>query len=321
MKSFKEVTYKPLSMHEEFKIRLDNGNCIIKSKNDRYLESSVHFDNDLMSINSHEASAEYNDLIMLQTEYLLGLSPEVRTITCSRKLFGMDTTFTRSEFYQLPCLWHHHDKYEITPEKWTETNGVRHPIRPVPHKGHVYKRYVPSIEKTISFRLIKESDLDIFHEWHNQPRVYHFWELNKPKDELKEYIVKGIQDKHQIPMIVEIDGEPVGYYEVYWVREDRLGPYYDSDAFDRGFHFLIGNKKFLGHAITDSIIKSGLHFMFLDDPRTRRIMAEPRHDNQKVLKYAEASIGWRKVKLFDFPHKRAWLLENSREVFFTGNPL
>lgn len=201
------------------------------------------------------------------------------------------------------------------------TNDRHHPVRPAPFQGTMYKRYLPKIGKTISFRLITLNDLDTFHDWHNQPRVYHFWELNQSKEELKAYIEKGLKDPHQIPVIVEMDGEPMGYFEFYWVREDRLGPYYDSDAFDRGFHFLIGNKKFLGNAITDQVIKSVLHLLFLDDARTRRVMAEPRHDNQKVLKYAQASIGWKQLKIFDFPHKRAALLENSREVFFGGNAL
>lgn len=34
---------------------------------------------------------------------------------------------------------------------------------------------------------------------------------------------KGLKDPHQIPMLVEMDGEPLGYYEMYWVPEDRLG--------------------------------------------------------------------------------------------------
>src|SRR5690606_10514383 len=106
------------------------------------------------------------------------------------------------------------------------------------------------------------------------------------------YIEAGLRKKHQIPMIIELDGEPVGYYEFYWVKEDRLGPYYEARDYDRGFHFLIGNKKFLGKNNTDAITSSGLHFIYLDDPRTMFTMAEPRYDNNKVLKYADESIGW-----------------------------
>ncbi len=133
-------------------------------------------------------------------------------------------------------------------------------------------------------------------------------------------MIKTKNDPHMIPTFVELDGVAVGYYEMYWTLEDRLGPYYPADAFDRGFHFLIGETSALGFQNTDAIVKSALHFLFLDDPRTRRVMAEPRHDNKKVLKYAESS-GWVKLKEFDFPHKRAALLECKRENFFNGERL
>lgn len=319
----KEVVYSPLSLDESFKASFNNEKCLVKSDRDRLLETSVSIEGSKLRLKKLQGLNEDETLTLITLEYILGHKPELTEVELADALTltSLENTFLRSEFFQLPNLWHHKGQYEVSPERWTETNGRQHPVRPEAHKGIVYRRYLPQLEKTISFRLIQMSDLDTFHEWHNQPRVYHFWELNQSKEELKAYIEKSLQDKHQIPMIVDLDGEPVGYYEMYWVREDRLGPYYESDAFDRGFHFLIGNKKVLGHKTTDSIIKSGLHTLFLDDARTRRIMAEPRHDNQKVLKYAEASVGWRKVKIFDFPHKRAWLLENSREIFFGGNAL
>lgn len=323
MENLKEVTYRPLSISGTFKATLNDGTCLVRTDKDSFLETKVALKDDslnLIFLNSNDSENHFLSLITL--EYLLGHHQKIQTISLEGIVVPfLEQTFKRSEFYQLPALWHHSQHYSIKPELWSETNGRAHPVRPRPHQGYVYKRFVPHLDMTISFRLITPEDLDTFHEWHNQPRVFCFWELNKPKEELKSYIEKGLQDPHQIPMIVEINGELVGYYEMYWVREDRLGPYYESDAFDRGFHFLIGNKKFLGHKITDSIIKSGLHLLFLDDARTRRIMAEPRHDNQKVLKYAEASIGWKNLKTFDFPHKRAVLLENSREIFFGGNAL
>jgi N2-citryl-N6-acetyl-N6-hydroxylysine synthase len=323
IKGHKEIAYSPLSMNESFKVVLnDGGFCRVKSASDFFLESQVELHSSALTVTCVSSNTEEkNNLLLVQLEYLIGLFTEVKTVTVNHKLPLLNNTFLRSEFFQLPALWHHRSNYEITPEVWTETQERPHPVRPESHAGYVYRRYIPQIDKTISFRRITPQDLDTFHEWHNQPRVSVFWELNKSKEELKEYIEKGLKDPHQIPMIVEIDGELTGYYEFYWVREDRLGPYYESDAFDRGFHFLIGNKKFLGFPITDSILKSGLHLLFLDEARTRRVMAEPRHDNQKVLKYAMSATGWKQLKIFDFPHKRAVLLQNSREIFFGGNAL
>lgn len=320
--SLNEVSYSPIAMEHIFKAQLQDSKCAVKTNNDLYLYSNIDIDNDTLSLNVLDYETELNELLLIQLEYLLSHFPEVKYVNIKGAMTKIGNKFERSEFFQLPALWYYKKNADLLPEKWTQTNGVDHPVRTSPHNSYVYRRYIPHLNKEISLRLINlEEDIDVFHEWHNQSRVSFFWELNKSKEELKEYISKGLKDPHQIPLMVEVGGIPVGYYEMYWVREDRLGPYYESDAFDRGFHFLIGNKRFLGHSTTDSIIKSALHYLFLDDPRTRRIMAEPRHDNQKVLKYAEASIGWKNLKIFDFPHKRAYLLQNSREVFFNGNAL
>lgn len=229
----------------------------------------------------------------------------------------------RTDFFQIPGLWVHNSGQALGPERWINTKETLHPERPpVVAEQVLYQRTVPHLDVTLRFRVVHpEKDLDIFHEWHNQERVFEFWELNKPKTELQTYLEKALQDPHQFPVIVEIDDVPVGYFEMYWVKEDRLGPYYDSEAFDRGFHFLIGNSDYLGFNNTDAILKAVCHYLFLEEPRTRKIMAEPRSDNKKILRYLETFTAWKKLKEFDFPHKRAALLECRREAFFLGNYL
>ena len=151
--------------------------------------------------------------------------------------------------------------------------------------------------------------------WQNKPRVANFWEIAQSESELRAYLERGLSDPHTIPAIVEMDGRSVGYFEFYWVREDRLGPIYDCSDYDRGFHFLIGEDDCLGFKNTDAVLKSTSHFIFLDDVRTQIIAAEPRADNAAVLKYVETFKCWRKVREFDFPHKRAALLEARRDLF------
>ncbi len=231
-------------------------------------------------------------------------------------------SFLRETFFQQPGIWNAPTNPSFPLENWVTSNNVTHPKRPAFKAGQaLYSRYVLALDAHVSFRVIKEDDLDTFHQWHNQARVSNFWELGQSKEELKDYIAKGLNDPHQMPVIAEIGGEAAGYFEFYWTKEDRLGPYYESEAFDRGFHLLVGNKKYLGFKNTDALLKSASHFVFLDDPRTRRIMGEPRHDNQKLLKYLLHFKSWRKIKEFDFPHKRAALLECNRELFFQGHYL
>jgi RimJ/RimL family protein N-acetyltransferase len=57
------------------------------------------------------------------------------------------------------------------------------------------------------------------------------------------------------------------------------------------------------------------HYLFLDEPRTQRIVAEPRADNGRMIGHMQ-SQGYHRDKEFDFVHKRAALMVQSREVFF-----
>lgn len=262
-------------------------------------------------------------------EALFAQAPELSSLWLSKpnpavqSLLGLSEVpceVTRTDFFQVRTLWVHNGRETLPPERWTITKDIAHPARPRVQEGQVlYQRSIPQIGKVLRFRVVDiAKDLETFHSWHNQERVANFWELNKSKEELKEYLVKGLQDPHQFPVILELDGTSVGYFEMYWTPEDRLGPYYPSEAFDRGFHLLIGNESFLGFNNTDAILKSVTHYLFLEEPRTRKIMAEPRSDNVKILRYIETFTAWKNLREFDFPHKRACLLECKREAFFGG---
>lgn len=323
------VTYKPLALNESFTVEIQDGLCKIKSATDE-ITLMVSDLGKKLTLKVEQNKKEKNDhLLLVGLEYLFGHNSDVVEIEISNyesdrlisKYFS-DLKVTRKEFFQLRTLWHKDYDYAPALENWTKTGDWAHPVRPDIQSGVLYSRYVPLIKKTLSFRMIDpKRDLEIFHNWHNQPRVANFWELAQPKEELMAYMEKGLKDPHTLPMIAECDGVPVGYFEMYWTREDRLAPYYESEAYDRGFHFLIGNKEFLGFNNTDSILKCLTHFLFLDEVRTRKIMAEPRSDNAKVLKYIDTFTAWVKLYEFDFPHKRAALLECRRERFFMGDYL
>ena len=255
-------------------------------------------------------------------EALFNLYPQSKTIKYLSKHNKLKKIVHRSDFFQTEQIWEN-DIAKNIPVEYNLTEKGKIPKRPKYKAGAVlYKRYVHLINKFLSIRVIDlHKDLETFYQWHHQPRVANFWELNKSKEELAQYIKNGLNDPHLIPVIIEFDGERVGYFEIYWTLEDRLSPFYDAKHFDRGIHLLIGNAKFLGKENTDAILKSVCHYIFLADPRTERIMGEPRVDNDKILKYLLLFDAWKKLKEFDFPHKRAALVECSRERFFQGDYL
>lgn len=182
----------------------------------------------------------------------------------------------------------------------------------------LYSKKIPALDLHIEFSLLDpHEDLDIFHRWHWSPRVSYFWEMNKDKKELQDYILEKRSQEHADPILVKFNSIPTGYLETYWAYHDRIKPYYDAQAHDRGFHFLIGETSQLGGERTAAFLTCVCDYLFLCHEQTQRIVAEPRVDNKLLLRYLQRFASWNKEKEFDFPHKRAALLMCQRELFYS----
>lgn len=198
----------------------------------------------------------------------------------------------------------------------TAESGRRHPQRPKKPTGVLYQRYFYHLDRTITVRVLDiERDLACFSEWHNVPSTHAIWELAGSDAEHRAYL-QGMQDApEKFAVIGEYDGVPFGYFELYWTAEDRLGGHYDYQDYDRGVHILVGNVNFRGSNYFQAWAKAVMQFIYQDEPRTQRVMGEPRADNLKVIAIAEG-VGMQKQCEFDFPHKRAALLQCDRPRYF-----
>lgn len=223
----------------------------------------------------------------------------------------------RRQLLQLPLLWHQDPRPLPYPRlPCPLPDGRIHPERPPLADGVVYDRFDPQLGMRVSFRRVDvDRDLPLFHAWMNELRVAYFWELAEDEARLRAYLERLEADPHTSPLIGCFDGDPAGYFEIYWAKENRLGPYYDAHDYDRGWHGLIGARHHLGLAKTAAWLRGLTHFLFLDDPRTEKVVGEPRVDNAKLLRYADA-LAYDKIKEFDFPHKRAALMHCWRDPFF-----
>lgn len=93
---------------------------------------------------------------------------------------------------------------------------------------------------------------------------------------------------------------------VHALQENHVAPYVPGGAwdYDRGLHVLVGEDKFRGQAYCKSFscetlshstpnmenvaaqawFRSVTHYMFLSDPRTLRIVGEPKRNNPAIIK-------------------------------------
>lgn len=209
--------------------------------------------------------------------------------------------------------------------------GTLHPAR-VPKLGlwnvqhatlPLYRRYIPELGQTLTFRLassLSDTDVGLLHRWHATDRVNTGWRQDMPREEHRKYLAEQEASSDSIALIGEWDGQPFGYVEIYHAKENALRNYFDAGDYDRGFHALVGEEKFRGPHRVRSWMGSLIHLLFLLDPRTMRVVSEPRASNTKMVEY-ECMCGGHVEKLIDLPHKRAALVFIPRERFFQLCPV
>lgn len=198
---------------------------------------------------------------------------------------------------------------------------------------------------SIANMTINPNDTDLLHTWMNDPRVDALFGMAGPRSVQEKMLRDALNTKHSFPVIGCWDGKPFGYFELYWVKEDRLGRYlssHDYGNWDRGFHALVGEQEFRGPHRVKVWMSALVHFCWLADPRTERVMLEPRVDNTKYvpvlapglvivdslyvvrfgifadelrrrfINYLQ-DVGFYKEREIAFPHKQAALMKIRRE--------
>ncbi|MGO8113688.1 GNAT family N-acetyltransferase [Rhizobium leguminosarum] len=270
----------------------------------------------------HGDPVQSAELLMAAAE---AVTAEDRSIT-SVVFEGHQTSLTRhiadasgrldsAILWQWPSLWLPQLSYPLPPVQ-EMTSGRYHPRRPAMPKGTIYRRFIPWLEREITFTVADpETDLAAFHRWMNDEQVNTIWEDAGSIDKHRKILEERVADPHVLPLIGSFADIPFGYFEVYWAKENRLGPFYDADDYDRGWHVAIGEPGYRGKKWISAWLPSLMHFIFLDDPRTKRIVGEPRASHEQQIRNLDRS-GFAKVKHFDFPHKRALLVMLGRERFF-----
>lgn len=226
----------------------------------------------------------------------------------------------RGVFWQLAQPWLAQAQAPY-PEQLVMRDGKRHPLRRSKPRGELYRRFDARLGAWISLRSLDiDADLERFNRWQNTPRVLQFWQEGGSLEQHRTYLQGIAADPHVHSLIGCFDDQPFAYFELYWAREDRIAPFYAVDDYDRGIHMLVGEQAHRGPHKVASWLAALTHYAFLDDPRTRKVVAEPRADNAKMIGYMQ-QLGYYREKDFDFPHKRAALMAIGRERFFDGGAL
>lgn len=158
-------------------------------------------------------------------------------------------------------------------------------------------------------------DMALVHKWMHEPHVIPQWQLNKSETELKVYYEKMLADNHHRILIVGVNGEDVGYTEIYEGKRDRLGLYYDGDELDLGWHLLFGEKSVFGKGYLRPVMRL-LSFYIFENAASAKIVGEPDHSVKPYAVVVE-DMCYEAQRLIPMPEKTAMLYYCFRETFYS----
>ena len=157
--------------------------------------------------------------------------------------------------------------------------GMSAPAVLPPHPGSASIATLPTLASFAD----RSNDVDRLHKWMNDPRVNAAWGCAGPTYTQQKFLEDGLSSRHSFPVLGCWDGKPFGYFEIYWVKEDKLGRLLGGDVgnYTRGLHVLVGEQEFRGAHRVKVWLNALVHYCWINDSRTETVMLEPRVDNEK----------------------------------------
>jgi RimJ/RimL family protein N-acetyltransferase len=155
------------------------------------------------------------------------------------------------------------------------------------------------------------ADLDLVHGWMQSPHIDAFWHQAWPRERWAEEIAGHLAGDAILPVLIDLDGRPLAYIEVYRVLRDRLAEHYPHRPHDLGVHIAIGEAGRTGQGLGRSLLRALAVGLLAADPECARVVAEPDVHNAPSLR-AFAAAGFRPVGEVVLPDKTAALLVHPR---------
>ncbi len=166
---------------------------------------------------------------------------------------------------------------------------------------------VPRLRAPWSARLASVSaDLECLHLWMQAPHVAEFWKQAWPLERWRAELERQLSGDHSLPCMVDYEGAPVAYLEVYRVVRDRLSGHYAERPYDLGVHVAIGELGRTGRGMGRALLREVAQGLLAADPACSRVVAEPDVRNAPSLR-AVTAAGFRAIGPITLSDKGATL--------------
>ncbi|MEO5323143.1 GNAT family N-acetyltransferase [Mesorhizobium sp. CC13] len=132
------------------------------------------------------------------------------------------------------------------------------------------------------FRPVTRADLPMIRAWLAQPHVAEWWD--DPEDEIAA-IEEHIDSISVEPLVIELDGKPIGYLQSYDPHMEDDHPYQDQPFGTLGIDMSIGVPDLVGKGHGSAIIRQFVADLF--EEGVPRVIIDPDPANKRAIRAYE----------------------------------
>ena len=141
---------------------------------------------------------------------------------------------------------------------------------------------MPPRSSSYAFRAVTAKDLPLIGRWLAEPHLKQWW--GDPDEALAE-IEEAMDDIATEPLIVELDGRPIGYLQSYDPHLEDGHPYRDQPFGTLGMDISIGEPDLVGKGHGSAIVRQFVELLFCEG--TPRVVIDPDPANTRAIRAYE----------------------------------
>lgn len=145
-------------------------------------------------------------------------------------------------------------------------------------------------ETVYDLRPVTPEDLTLLESWLRQPHALEWWG-DDVLGSLEE-IIEAAEGVDTEPLIVELDGTPIAYLEIYDPHLEDDHPYQDQPFGTLGLDLTIGDPALIGRGHGTAILQQLSEQLF--EEGAPQLLVDPHPDNARAIR-AASKAGFREI--------------------------
>ncbi|MEF3323261.1 MULTISPECIES: GNAT family N-acetyltransferase [Gulosibacter] len=158
-------------------------------------------------------------------------------------------------------------------------------------------------------------DLRNIYEWMNADHVAPYWEQAWTMSRWQRHLEQMYAHTYERPYIVDVNGRPGAYIELYRAARDCVADHYRADRYDIGLHGAIGARELVGKNLAFLFWLDVIPAIFAAEPECESIITDPAASHPVAVRLDQVvadRVGGENLGEVELPHKRAVLFRFGR---------